>query len=138
MLSTNTPLLCIPASGYFSIQNAREPENILREALIISIFFVILIKVGEAGGSQMVRSAAVLQPYQHLSVGFSQQNLLSQSPLPRQGLLSNMRNHIHKPHSFQENSDCKPNLKGYGCEGPYPISVPGLHASTAVPCHSLS
>lgn len=78
MLSTNTPLLLIPASGYFSIQNAHKPENVLREALIISFFFfVILIKVGEEGGSQMVRNAAVLQPHQHLSVGFS--HLLSQA-----------------------------------------------------------
>lgn len=60
----------------------------------------------------MVRNAAVLQPHQHLSVGFS--HLL----FPSHVLLSNMRNHIRVVHSFQENSDYKPNLKGYGCEGP--------------------
>lgn len=91
-------------------------------------FFVILMKVGEARGSHVVRSTAVLQPHQHLSVGFS--HLLSQDMACCQ-----MRGATS---TLTLNFDYKPNLEGYGCEGPYPTNVPGLHASTAVPCHSLS
>lgn len=43
---------------------------------------------------------------------------------------------MHEAHSFQQNSDYKPNLKGCGCEGPYPINVLALHLallSHAVP-----
>lgn len=89
------------------------------------------MKVGEAGGSKMVRCAAVLQPHQHLYAGFS--HLLSQDMACCQmwGATSMKR-------SLTINFDYTPNLEDYGCEGPYPTNVPGLHASTAVPCHSLS
>lgn len=129
--TTDTPLLRIPSSGYFSIKNAYKPENISRGVLIHSNFCVILMKVGEAGHVQMVGSTAVLQTYQWLSPRFF--HLL----FPRPGLLLKMGNHIHEAHSFWQNSAYKANLKGHGHEGPCAISAPALHASTDIPCHAL-
>lgn len=62
----------------------------------------------------MVGSAAVLQTYQWLSPEYSY--LL----FPR-----------------REGFAYKPNLKGHGHEGPYPVNAPALHASTNIPCSAL-
>lgn len=79
----------------------------------------------------MVGSVAVLQTYPRLPLCFS--HLF----FPRYSLLSRVGNHISETPSLQQSFAHKPNLKGCGHEGPYPVNAPALHVSTDIPCHAL-